>query len=376
MPMQGKFTSALRSLVDAESPSADAAAVERCGDRLAEVGEAVAGAAPERIALADGPSALIWRQGDARAPGRVLLLGHRDTVWPLGTVAERPFAVEDGRARGPGVFDMKAGLLVALYAMAELQPQVPVTLLVTGDEEVGSAASRELIEAEARTCGAVLVLEGAAEGGALKRARKGWSIYTLRCRGRSAHAGLEPHKGRNALVRMSELVAESQRLGAPERGLTVTPTLARAGHTVNTVPDDAELHLDVRASTAADQRRADESIRRLAAASTGVEVHVEGGINRPPMEESATAALLERTERHARELGARPPESAAVGGISDANLVAALGIPVLDGLGAVGGGPHAEHEWVDVDATLHRIPLVSALVDGLAEHPLPDPEGM
>ncbi|GAA1750023.1 M20 family metallopeptidase [Streptomonospora arabica] len=374
--MVEEFTAALRSLVDEESPSADTAAVERCGDRLAAVGEAVTGAAPERLALSGGPSALVWRRGDARAPGRVLLLGHRDTVWPLGTAAERPFTVEDGRARGPGVFDMKAGLLVGLHALARLAPHVPVTLLVTGDEEVGSAASRELIEAEARACGAVLVLEGAAEGGALKRARKGWSIYTLHCRGVSAHAGLEPHKGRNALVRMAELVAESGRLGAPERGLTVTPTLARAGQTVNTVPDRAELHLDVRARTAADQRSADESIRRLAEAPTGVEVRVEGGINRPPMEESAAAALLERAARHARELGARPPESAAVGGISDANLVAALGVPVLDGLGAVGGGPHAEHEWVDVDATLHRIPLVTALVDGLAAHPLPGPEGM
>ncbi|RNL87520.1 M20/M25/M40 family metallo-hydrolase [Halostreptopolyspora alba] len=367
------FTAALRSLVEAESPSSDLLAVETCGDRLAEVGEAITGAAPERVPLAGGPSALLWRRGEADAPGRVLLLGHRDTVWPLGTVAQRPPATEGGRIHGPGVFDMKAGLLVGLHVLARLDPRVPVTLLVTGDEEIGSASSRELIEAQARECQAVLVLEGAAEGGALKRARKGWSIYTLRCRGRSAHAGLEPHKGANALVRMAELVAETQRLNAPDRGLTVTPTLAQAGRTVNTVPDHAELHLDVRAASSTDQWSVDERIRAMADTSTEVAVEVEGGRNRPPMEEDAAAALLERAALHARELGERPPGSAAVGGISDANLCAAMGIPTLDGLGAVGGGPHAEHEWVDLDATLHRIPLVSALVDGLAEHPLPGP---
>ncbi|MUL41110.1 M20 family metallopeptidase [Streptomonospora sp. PA3] len=367
------FTAELRALVDAESPSADLPAVEACGDHLAEAGERITGAAPERLPLPGGPSALVWRRGDPHAPGRVLLLGHRDTVWPVGTAQERPFTVQGGRACGPGVFDMKAGLLVGLYAVARLDPGVPVTLLVTGDEEVGSAASRELIEAEALAAQAVLVLEGAAEGGALKRARKGWSIYTLHCRGRSAHAGLEPQKGSNALVRMAELVGEAVRLNAPDRGLTVTPTLARAGQTVNTVPDRAELHLDVRAGSAADQRRVDERIRGLAAASTGVEVEVEGGENRPPMEDGAAAELLARAARHARELGQEPPGSAAVGGISDANLCAALGVPTLDGLGAVGGGPHAIHEWVDVEATLHRIPLVTALVGGLAAHPLPGP---
>ncbi|GAA4894724.1 M20/M25/M40 family metallo-hydrolase [Streptomonospora salina] len=366
------FTAALRALVEAESPSADLLAVEECGDRLAAVGESITGAAPERIPLEGGPSALMWRRGEEDAPGRVLLLGHRDTVWPRGTAAQRPMAAEGGRIRGPGVFDMKAGLLVGLYALARLDPRVPVTLLVTGDEEIGSASSRELIEAQARECQAVLVLEGAAEGGALKRARKGWSIYTLRCRGRSAHAGLEPHKGANALVRMAELVAEAARIEAPDRGLTVTPTLAQAGQTVNTVPDCAELHLDVRAARSADQHSVDGTIRALAAAPGEVAVEVEGGRNRPPMEEDAAAALLERAARHARELGERPLESAAVGGISDANLCAAMGVPTLDGLGAVGGGPHAEHEWVDIDATLHRIPLISALVDGLAEHPLPD----
>ncbi|QBI54437.1 M20/M25/M40 family metallo-hydrolase [Streptomonospora litoralis] len=368
-----EFTDALRSLVGAESPSADLPAVEACGDRLADLGEHITGDAPQRVPLPGGPSALVWDRGPRAAPGRVLLLGHRDTVWPLGTDRKRPFSVEGGTARGAGVFDMKAGLLVGLHALASVGPEVPVTLLVTGDEETGSTASRELIEARARAAQAVLVLEGAAEGGALKRARKGWSIYTLRFRGRAAHAGLEPHEGANALVRLAEYATAAVGLAAPERGLTVTPTLARAGETVNTVPDAAELHLDVRAATSADQRRVDDRIRRLAEAPGEVEVAVEGGPNRPPMEEGAAAALLGRAAESARSLGWEPPGSAAVGGISDANLCAALGLPTLDGLGAVGGGPHAVHEWVDVGATLNRIPLVSALVDGLAARPLTGP---
>lgn len=371
--MSEDFADALRALVEAESPSADIGAVEECGDLLAAMGERITGARAERVALGGGPSALVWRSGPANAPGRVLLLGHRDTVWPLGTAAARPFRVDDGRALGPGAFDMKAGLLVGLHALAEVGPQVPVTFLVTGDEEVGSAASRELIEQEARAVQAVLVLEGAADGGAFKRARKGWSIYTLQCRGRAAHAGLEPQKGRNALIRMAELVAESVLLNAPDLGLTVTPTMASSGRTVNTVPDHAELHLDVRAGTAADQSRVDSRIRTFAGEANGVDVLVEGGPNRPPMEEGAATALLARAAEHAEALGWQPPESAAVGGISDANLCAALGVPTLDGLGAVGGGPHAAHEWVDIAATRRRVPLIAALVIGLAERPLPAP---
>ncbi|GLU50512.1 M20/M25/M40 family metallo-hydrolase [Nocardiopsis ansamitocini] len=368
--MNHDFAAALKTLVDTESPSADLPAVEECGDRLAELGERITGIAPERIPLPGGPSALRWRAGPADAPGRVLLLGHRDTVWPLGTALDRPFTVDNGRATGPGVFDMKAGLLVGLYALAGLDPHVPVTFLVTGDEEIGSGASWELIEEEARAAQAALVLEGAGDNGALKHARKGWSIYTLRFQGRSAHAGLEPHKGRNALVRMAGLVAESVRLNVPDRGVTVTPTLASAGQTVNTVPDRAELHLDVRAGTVTDQERVDDRIRDLAATEGGVDVVVEGGKNRPPMEKHSAAALLERVTEHAAELGQPPPESTAVGGISDANICAALGVPTLDGLGAVGGGPHAVHEWVDLPATQQRIPLVSALVTGLARRPL------
>lgn len=366
----GEFAEALRALVESESPSADPAAVEECGRCLAGLGARITGLQPEAVPLDEGPSALRWSTGSARAEGRVLLLGHRDTVWPRGTLSGRPFAVDGGRARGPGVFDMKAGLLVGLYALTRVGADTPVTFLVTGDEEIGSAASWRLIEAEARSARAVLVLEGAARGGALKHARKGWSIYTLRVAGRAAHAGLEPEAGRNALIRLAELVASLAELNAPEAGVTTTPTRARAGSTVNTVPDQAELSVDVRAPSAAEQRRVDEAIRGLAGTRGGVAVGVEGGINRPPMEESAAAPLLRRVPGAAAAAGLACPASAAVGGISDANITAALGVPTLDGLGAVGGGPHAEHEWVDLEPTASRIGLLAALVEDLARRPV------
>ncbi|GAB3420159.1 zinc-binding metallopeptidase family protein [Flindersiella endophytica] len=362
---------ALRELVEVESPSSEALAVERCADRLAEIGRTLTGFEPQRIPLEAGtPGALTWRFGEPADARRVLLLGHVDTVWPLGTLADWPITDTGDRMSGPGVFDMKAGLLVALFALARIGADAPLTFLVTSDEEIGSAASRSLIEAEARQAQAVLVLEGAGPGGTLKSARKGWSIYQVRLRGKAAHAGLEPDKGRNALVCLAELVQSAATLSRPATGLTVTPTLAKAGTTVNTVPAQAEFSLDVRASTADDQQTIDAAIRRLGSADRGgVRVDVDGGVNRPPMEPTAAGSLLRRAEACAGQLGLPCPGAVTVGGISDANLTAALGIPTLDGLGAVGGGAHAAGEWVDIPATVERIDLLTALVTDLVEHP-------
>jgi glutamate carboxypeptidase len=364
------FVDALRELVAAESPSAEPAAVDACAARLADIGHELTGLRPEWIRLGDAPSALAWRFGEPDDARRVLLLGHADTVWPLGTLAGWPITDTDERMSGPGVFDMKAGLLVALFALARIGADAPVTFLVTGDEEVGSAGSRPLIEAEARKAQAVLVLEGAGPGGTLKSARKGWSIYRVQLRGKAAHAGLEPDKGRNALVCLASLVQEAAALGRPANGLTVTPTLAQAGTTVNTVPAQAEFSLDVRASTVAEQRTVDAAIRRLGAADrSGVRVEVDGGVNRPPMEPAAAGSLPRRAEACAERLGLPYPGAVAVGGVSDANLTAALGVPTLDGLGAVGGGAHAAGEWVDIPATVERIDLLAALIADLVEHP-------
>jgi len=349
----------IRELVECESPSDDLAAVARSADVVARVGTARLGVAPERIVL-DGRTHLRWRLGSD--PSRVLLLGHHDTVWPLGTLDAHPFVVQDGVLRGPGCFDMKAGLVMAFHAAAGLSG---VTLLVTGDEELGSPSSRGLIEEEARAVSAALVLEAAAEGGALKTERKGVSLYDVRVTGRAAHAGLEPERGTNATVELARQVLAIEGLGDAAAGTTVTPTAARSGTTTNTVPAAAALAVDVRVRTLAEQDRVDRAMRSLAPVLPGAGVDVRGGPNRPPLEAAASAALFERAQALGVRLGLPQLTSAAVGGASDGNFTAGVGTPTLDGLGAVGGGAHAEDEHVLVDALPGRLALLRALVEEL-----------
>src|SRR5215467_10784643 len=212
----------VESLIRCESPSADLAAVAASADLVARLGTERLGAPPDRIVV-DGRSHLRWRLGDD--PARVLLLAHHDTVWPVGTLTTHPFAVTDGVLRGPGCFDMKTGLVMALHAIAALDDRSGVTLLVTGDEELGSPSSRSLIESEAAGCAAALVLEASADGGALKTQRKGVSLYRVRALGRAAHAGLEPHRGVNASVELAHQALAVAALTDPDRGTTVTPTV-------------------------------------------------------------------------------------------------------------------------------------------------------
>lgn len=360
----------LRELVECESPSGDLAAVERSADLVARLGTERLGLAPERIVV-DGVNHLRWRLGSPTAPGRVLVLAHHDTVWPLGTLAKAPFSVADGVLRGPGCFDMIAGLVMALHALADLGPRDGVTLLVTGDEELGSASSRGLIEDEARRAEAVLVLEASADGGALKTARKGTSLYEIDIAGRAAHAGLEPHRGVNATLELAHLVQRVAQLADPGTGTTVTPTAATSGTTVNTVPASARLTVDVRAWTASEQERVDGALRRLRPVLPGAEVHVNGGINRAPLEEAASLPLFERAQAIAARLGLPELTRTAVGGASDGNFTAGVGVPTLDGLGAVGGGAHADDEHVLVDRLADRTVLLRALVEDLLTTPWP-----
>ena len=261
LPTTATFTQALRELVETESPSADREAVSRAQLTLAGIAEPLVGVAPSWAGPADQPAAIAWHHGRPDDPARVLLLGHVDTVWPRGTVKTKPFTVTDGRAFGPGVFDMKAGLVAGLHVLDALDPDVPVSFMVTADEEVGSEASRDIILEEAARAQAVLVLEGAGPGGALKSARKGWSVYQLRLQGVAAHAGLEPGKGRNSLVRLASLVGQLAALDGQAGGRTVNPTTASAGTTVNTIPETAELTVDVRTDDAADQQEVERAIR-------------------------------------------------------------------------------------------------------------------
>jgi len=363
IPLTGLLAD-LRTLVECESPSEDLVAVARSAEVVAQVGTARLGVAPERIVI-DGRTHLRWRLGSG--PSRVLLVGHHDTVWPLGSLAAHPFTVEDsddGRVlRGPGCFDMKAGLVMAFHAAAGLDG---VTLLVTGDEELGSPSSRTLIEGEARRVQAALVLEASADGGALKTERKGVSLYDVRVTGRAAHAGLEPERGVNATLELAHQALLVSALSDQAWGTTVTPTALRAGTTTNTVPAEGSFAVDVRVRTVAEQDRVDEAMRALSPVLPGAVVEVTGGPNRPPLEASASEALFERARAIAVRLGLPGLEFAAVGGASDGNFTAGVGTPTLDGLGAVGGGAHAEDEHVLVDELPGRTALLRALLEELA----------
>lgn len=349
----------LGELISCESPSADLAAVARSADLVAEQGARLLGAAPERLERG-GVSHLRWRFGDRP---RVLVLAHHDTVWPIGTLARLPFSVTDGVLRGPGCFDMKTGLAQALHALSWLPSLDGVSVLVSGDEEVGSLTSRELIEDTARGCAAVFVLEGSGEHGALKTERKGTSMYQLAITGRAAHAGLEPELGANAGIELAHQVLALTALGDPALGTTVTPTVLSAGTTTNTVPAAAVVHCDVRARTAAEQQRVHQAIRAFAPVLPGVRLDPLGGPNRPPMEAASSAELYARAVALAAGLGLPPLSSVAVGGASDGNFTAGIGVPTLDGLGAVGGGAHAEHEHVLTAHIPPRAALLAALVD-------------
>ncbi|MCR6029895.1 M20/M25/M40 family metallo-hydrolase [Nocardioides sp. zg-579] len=352
-----------REMVACESPSTDLAAVARSADVVARVGERRLGVAPERIVL-DGRTHLRWRLG--AGPSRVLLLGHHDTVWPIGSLLTHPCTVEGGVMRGPGSLDMKVGLALAFHAAAGRDG---VTVLVTGDEELGSPSSRGLVEDEAWLAEAVLVLEAAADGGALKVERKGVSLYDVRLAGRAAHAGLEPERGVNATLELAAQVQAVAALADPAAGTTVTPTVARAGTTTNTVPASGSFAVDVRVRTLAEQERVDAAVRALRPALPGAGVEVHGGPNRPPLEAAASADLLARAQVVAERLGLPPLTAAAVGGASDGNFTAGVGTPTLDGLGAIGGGAHADDEHVLLDPLPGRAALLRALVADLLAAP-------
>lgn len=366
----------IERLVRCESPSEDLVAVARSAELVAQIGAGHLGAEAERIVV-DGCTHLRWRFG--RTP-RVLLVGHHDTVWPVGSLDSHPFGIRDGVLRGPGCFDMKAGLIMAFHALRDLidarsssaesgiagaHPLEGVTLLITGDEEPGSDTSRALIEQEARSCAAALVLEAAGPGGALKTERKGVSRYEVLIRGRAAHSGLEPERGVNATIEAAHQVAAVAALGDAARGTTVTPTRLVAGTTSNTVPATARFDVDVRVRDETEQHRVEAAMRALQARLPGASVVITGGVNRPPLQAAASRDLSARARRLAMELGLGPLSEVAVGGASDGNFTAGVGTPTLDGLGAVGGGAHADDEHVIVAELSPRTRLLSALIADL-----------
>jgi glutamate carboxypeptidase len=363
---QSRMTAHLEELVTAESPSEAPDLLAECARRLSTMGAALLGSEPEWIAAGD-LTHLVWRLGAPGSPPSVVLVGHYDTVWPAGTLARRPFAVDgEGRATGPGVFDMKAGIVQMFHALAAIDRPTGkgVTVVLTADEETGSRTSRSLIESTTRGARAALVLEPSANG-ALKVARKGTSMYEIHVTGRSAHAGLEPEKGVNATIELAHQTLAVAALGRPAEGTTVTPTVAASGTATNSVPAAAVLHVDSRATTAAEQQRVDAEVRGLVPLLEGSRLRIEGGVNRPPLDAVWSEGLMALAVTVAAELGLPAPRGVAVGGASDGNYTAGIGVPTLDGLGAEGDGAHAEHEHVLVAAMPDRAALLGGLISAI-----------
>jgi glutamate carboxypeptidase len=297
--------------------------------------------------------------------GGTLILGHLDTVWPAGTLSSMPWELAEGRASGPGVFDMKAGVAVGMAVLAavvrETRPS-PVSLLLVPDEETGTAHSRDLLLSVARRHRQVLVLEPSLDGAA-KVARKGNAVFCVSFAGRAAHAGLEPERGASALAEMSRFTLWLEGLADEAKGTTLTPTLARAGMAENVVPERAELTVDVRAWTRDEESRVSAAIRSYRCADSEVELSVEKRFDRPALEPTpANETLYDRARRIASDLGFEL-EAARVGGTSDGNLTSAAGIATLDGLGPTGGGAHARDEHVLVTDLPRRAALVAALCE-------------
>jgi glutamate carboxypeptidase len=355
------------ALVTAESPSDDADAVRVCAEVLCRILEQRLG----HPGTVGDDGRVTWEHDDGIHPP-VLLLGHLDTVWPLGTLARMPFTVTDGQLTGPGVFDMKAGLVVAIHAMAAMRARGPlpsVRLLVTTDEEVGSARSRPAIEEAARACRRVLVLEPSGERGAIKSARKGVALGRVTAHGRASHAGLEPEAGLNAVVGLGALLPAIAALGDADAGTSVVPTRIRGGSAINVVPAEAHVDLDMRFLDDGEVERVKGALQELTAPH-GVLLSVDLEVNRPALTPAASAPLMPALRAAAGDAQVTL-ELVTVGGASDGNIAAATGAAVLDGLGPAGGGAHADHEHVHVDGLAPRVRLLQALLPRVAEVVVP-----
>lgn len=359
--IQPNFLAELERLVRTESPSEDVAACEN----VMKVAQEIAAkhfATPAELLFEKSRPVFWW---GAKEP-EVVLLAHLDTVWPIGSFLPL-WEVNGDQISGPGIFDMKAGFLQALYAVKEVPgAHEKVALIATSDEEIGTRSSRELIERVAKQAKAVLVLEASLDG-KVKVGRKGTSMYHITVHGRAAHAGLEPEKGINATVEIARIVQQLAQLENPEHGTTVVPTLMKSGTTTNTVPAIAELDIDARSFLYVELERVDHAIRALSTTHPEARIEIAGGINRPPLELSSTAALYERCEKVAALLGFEPLGSASVGGASDGNIAAAAGAPTLDGLGAVGGGAHARHEYILASSISKQIALLTGFIKELCQ---------
>jgi glutamate carboxypeptidase len=357
------------ALVRCESPSTDRAALDACAALLVRRLDAD-GATVSRVAAADTADHVRAEWGGEGR--RVLVLGHFDTVWPVGQMSRMPVEQRDGKLFGPGVLDMKAGLAIALTAIRVLTRHVPdearprVTLLATSDEEVGSASSRAEIERLARESDAVLVFEPALPGGALKTSRKGVGEFEITATGLSAHAGANPGMGASAVHELARAIVAVQALNDLPRGRSINVGVVQGGTRSNVVAERATAKVDVRVARMDDAPVVEAALAALRPADSRVTLRISGGINRPPMERTeGVARLFALAAQAGRDIGQTIGEG-GTGGASDGNFTAALGVPTLDGLGALGDGPHALHEHVDVAALARRAALAAAILARLA----------
>lgn len=362
----------LRSLVEQETPSDDPAALLRGLDLLRDLLQERLGTpdSEERVPGGDhGDVAVLDYPGTDGSTAPLVLLGHYDTVWPIGTLAQRPFDVTEDRITGPGVFDMKAGLVQMLWALriarAEGIAVPPVRLVLNGDEEIGSPVSRTVIEKAAAGARAGLVFEPAA-GGAFKTARKGVGLFRVTVDGTEAHAGLDPTSGASAIDELAHTVLSLRDAADLDRGTSVNVGVIAGGTRSNVIAGRGHCDLDVRVSTPDEARRIDQVLAALDTRTPGTSLRIEGGWNRPVMVRSTgTAALVESAREPAAAVGV-PVREASVGGASDGNFLAALGLGVLDGLGAVGDGAHARHEHVTTADVVPRTAFLARFLGALS----------
>ena len=366
----------LETLLRLESPSDDKAALDRCGAAIArQLTDLGADVMPVAQTTSGDHLRATWRRRRGTSSDPILLLGHFDTVWALGTLERMPVRERDGRLYGPGAFDMKAGIVVSMLAVRALQQvrdAVPdLVMLWTGDEEVGSRTSRWLIEETARRSAAVLVLEPSLPGGSVKTSRKGVGEFEITVHGVAAHAGLDPGKGSSAIHELARVIVALEDLQDLEQGISVNVGVVSGGSRPNVIADRATARVDVRVPTMEDATRVASAIRGLRPSRSPIRLEVAGGIERPPLERSGgVVRLYEQARRVAASLGRELGEGAAGGG-SDGNFTAAIGVPTLDGLGPEGDGAHAAHEHVRLDDLSWRAAFLAALLETLSGGPVP-----
>jgi glutamate carboxypeptidase len=358
----------LRELTLLESPSTEKPPADRCCGFLADQWQLRGGIVeilPQKVR--GNQLRVRWESNAARPSGQLLVLGHYDTVYPTGTLAQMPFRIAGGKAFGPGTFDMKAGIVQALFAFEVLQElKIPVTknvvFLWTSDEEIGSESSRSLVEGEAKRSDAVFVLEPSlGPSGRIKTSRKGVGEAQLIVHGRASHAGLAPEKGVNAIHELAAQLVRIERWNNLRRGVTVNADIVEGGSRTNVIADHAKATLDLRAWRMADMRALERRLHSLKPIHRGARLEMNGGFNRPPLERQQSAALFSRAKSIANQMGWSLGEAAAGGG-SDGNFTAALGIATLDGLGAVGHGAHSRQEHIVVKAMPQRAALLAAML--------------